>query len=529
MLADDDPQESPLSWLIVALALLIAFAPLPLGSNRPWAVALLAFGSGGLLLVSWVVLLWRGQSPLACLAPARIPLAALAAYAVLVAAQWEGGAEGSWLYSAAPHQTRHYLLRTLVYASVFANVLLIVRSPRDIRLLSIVLVASGGLQALLAIYWLAVGAQYQFMFEDIRHGTQATGTFVNRNHLAGYLCLTLAAGIGLLLGAIDTSAQEPRRWRDHLINLLRFALSPRMALRLLLLVMVIALVLTRSRMGNTAFFSALVVLGTVVAITAPALRGKALVLVASMVVIDVVVVGQWVGLDRVLQRIDRTAIAIEDRRGEETVESRLDPAWYTWPMVQARPVLGWGGGSYFVAFPPFKSPDMVLHQDFFDHAHNDYAEIAADTGLVGLLLLATVVLATLRRAWQLLTVRGQPLATKGAAYAGVMAITCLLLHSLVDFNLQIPANALTCCVLLALVWATRLQRSAAAGVRARPALPAGPGAGASPRPSLASLAGLPDDATAPSAASSQESAGPPQLVSTPAAGGTGTARPAEGS
>lgn len=495
-LTGDEPNNWPFRWLFLALALLLAFAPLPLGSNRNWAVALLALANAGLLAATWCTLLWRGHSPLAFLAPAGVPLIALGAYALLVAGQWWGGAESPLLFSAAPHQTRQYLLRTLVYASVFANVLLLARTPRRIWLLCIVLVASGGLQALLAIYWLAVGAQYQFMFEDIRHGTQAIGTFVNRNHLAGYLYLTLAAGIGLLLGSIDTRAHAPRRWRDHVVNLLKFALSPRMALRLLLLVMVIALVLTRSRMGNTAFFSALVVLGIVVAVTSPALRWKALVLVVSMVVIDVIVVGQWVGLDRVLQRIDRTAIAIEHQRGEETVESRLDPAWYTWPMVKERPVFGWGGGSYFVAFPPFKSRDMVLYKDYFDHAHNDYAEIAADTGLVGLLLLATVVLASLRRAWQLLTTRGQSTVSKGVAYAAVMAITCLLLHSVVDFNLQIPANALTITALLALVWATRREAGAVSRSPAGPRRPADAGTPVA-RPSLVSLAALDDERAAP--------------------------------
>lgn len=470
---DGDAERHPATHpaLFGALAALIVFAPLPLGSNRHWAVALLAFGAAGLLVASWVSLLVRGESPLARLAPARVPLIALALYALLVAAQWQGGADHPLFFSAAPHHTRLYLLRTLVYTSVFACVLLLATTPRRVWWLAVVLVCAGGVQALLAIYWLAVGAQYQFMFEDIRHGTQATGTFVNRNHLAGYLYLTIAAGIGLLLGAIDTRAHAPRRWRDHLVNLLKFTLSPRMALRLMLLVMVIALVLTRSRMGNTAFFSALVVLGLVVAATNPALRLKALVLVVSMVVVDVVVVGQWVGLDRVLQRIDRTAIAIEDQRGEETVESRLDPAWYTWPMVAQRPLFGWGGGSYFVAFPPFKSRDMVLYKDYFDHAHNDYAEIAADTGLVGLLLLATVVLSTLRRAWQMLSGRSQPSATKGAAYAALMAITCVMLHSLVDFNLQIPANALTITTLLALVWATRRHATAPTAARSATPLP----------------------------------------------------------
>jgi glucose dehydrogenase len=49
----------------------------------------------------------------------------------------------------------------------------------------------------------------------------------------------------------------------------------------------------------------------------------------------------------------------------------------------------------------------------------------------------------------------------GAAFAVLMTIVWALLHAAVDFNLQIPANALTVVVLLALAWVARTLPSGA--------------------------------------------------------------------
>lgn len=454
-----------LGWPFWGLAALLVWAPLPLGSNRHWAASLLALGTAAGLLAAWRRLLRTGLSPLAYLAPAALPLAGLLLYAALVAGQWWGGLAGLGsplgLGTADPFQTGHALLLALTYAGLFALTLLVVRDEATVRALSLVIVASALLQALLAIVLLSVQADYHFMHERLRHGAQAIGSFVNRNHLAACLYLGLSVGIGLVLGGMDTQGPAPRRWRDHAVNLLAFMLSARMALRVLLVVMVIALVLTRSRMGNTAFFSALVVLGAVVAATVPALRSKALVLVVSLVLVDILVIGQWVGLERVVQRLDRTALAMEDARGEETVEARLEPARHTLPMIAARPWVGHGAGTYYTSFPPYKQRAMLLHLYYFDHAHNDYAEIAADTGLIGLALLGNVVAASLWRVRKLLSLRQSP-AARGVAYGATMAITCVLLHSLVDFNLHIPANAMTITAILALLWAVPMRQPAPA-------------------------------------------------------------------
>lgn len=446
-------RQTPEFWCLAAL---IVWAPLPLGSNRAWAGSILFLGVGLLLLYAWWRLVRAKRSPLAYLVPAAVPLGCLLLFAVLLGLQRWGclhGLDAYGLGTVDPFQTAHHALLSLSYTGLFVSTLLVVRDAQDVKALSLAIVVSGLLQAMLAIILFSVQADYHVLYERLRHGTQTIGTFVNRNHLAGYLCLCLSVGIGLLLGGVGGDGPAPRRWRDHAVNLLQFVLSTRMALRVLLVVMVIALVLTRSRMGNTAFVSGLVVLGMVVALTMPALRSKALVLVVSLVIVDILVVGQWVGLDRVVQRLDRTAMVMEDARGEETVEARSEPARRTIPMVQARPWTGYGGGTYYTAFPPFKQRSMLLHLHYFDHAHNDYAEIAADTGLLGLGLMGGVVLTSLRRVRKLLSPRQLPI-SRGVAYGALMAITCLLVHSLVDFNLHIPAYAMTITAILGLLWAT---------------------------------------------------------------------------
>jgi O-antigen ligase len=446
--------------LFAALCLLLALAPWPLGSNRAWAICALVVAIALLLVLSWAQAMAAGASPLARLRPAAWPLCALGLFALLVLVQRLGGLAGErrgLVGTVDPWQTLHYLFMALSAAGLFACVLLLVRQPARRSWLALVIVGTGVLQALVAIGLLAVGAEYRFMYQDIRHQGQAIGSFVHRNHLAGYLVLCLSLGIGLLVGALREPVAGPRRPRERLAALLALVLDPRMALRLLLVVMVVALVLTRSRMGNGAFFIALAVLAGLVMVLMPQRRLKAGLLVASLVVVDLVIVGQWVGLERVLQRIDATALsaaaAATDPDSEETLQARLEPARHTLPMLAERPLTGHGGGSYYTAFAPHKSPRMLLHEAHFDHAHNDYAEIAADTGLLGLALLATVVLATLRRAWAQLRDRRTAPGARGAAWGALMASCAVLLHSAVDFNLHIPAYALTYVAILAMVWA----------------------------------------------------------------------------
>jgi len=135
-------------------------------------------------------------------------------------------------------------------------------------------------------------------------------------------------------------------------------------------------------------------------------------------------------------------------RREESLEERLFAARYALGMVKERPLLGFGGGTFHSAFPRFKGEHPL---GLYEHAHNDYVEVAADTGLPGLLLLLTLVAASLWRAVRALSDRSEP-HVRGAAAAVVMATLSMAVHSFVDFNMHVPANALTFSAILAMAW-----------------------------------------------------------------------------
>jgi len=445
-------------WVLMGLLL---WAPLPLGSNRPWAAALLAMVLW--LLLAAVAVGWLLRQPRklpTALRQAAWPVAGLLAYALLLVVQL-GAPQGAVpaLRSVDPFATQQYLMATLSYLAAFVLVLQLANSERRVRQLLGTLVAGGTLQAVLAVALYAGRDSYEFMGMSFTPGGRVSGTFANWNHLAGYMELCLSAGLALMLASMRPGSPAIT-FQQRLRAVLQFVLSSKMLVRLLLVTMVIALVMSRSRMGNIAFFTGLLITGAVCAVKSPLMRRAALWLMASLLVVDIIVVGQWVGLEKVVQRLDATAVERDTsaaglaavgqfQRKEESLQERLQAARDSLVMVQQRPWLGFGGGSYHTAFTPYKSE--FVKKFFFDHTHDDYVEVAADTGLVGLALLLAVVLISQRRAWQGIGDH-RPAYVRGTSVGVFMAICCLALHSLVDFNLQIPSNALTFTVLLALVW-----------------------------------------------------------------------------
>jgi len=282
------------------------------------------------------------------------------------------------------------------------------------------------------------------------HGDVAKGTYFNRNHFAGYLEMTLALGIGLLIA--DLRDRNATTWRQFLRNFLEWIFSPKMRLRLMLCVMVIALVSTRSRMGNTAFFASLMVAGIIgIAFSRYATRGT-VVLLVSLIAIDVFIVGSWFGVEQLAQRIENTSIVRQEVPAvgaQESVEERLDATASTMAMIKDFPLTGVGPGAWSVVFPKYRTEDVM--PGFFEYAHNDYAQMAAEFGAIGFLWLGAIVVISFLVAIMAHAKRRDPL-MRGLSFASIMGILSIMIHSSVDFNLQIPANTMYFMVLLALAW-----------------------------------------------------------------------------
>ncbi|MFB3116663.1 MAG: O-antigen ligase family protein, partial [Gammaproteobacteria bacterium] len=81
----------------------------------------------------------------------------------------------------------------------------------------------------------------------------------------------------------------------------------------------------------------------------------------------------------------------------------------------------------------------------------DYLEFASETGVIGVALLGFIVAMSIYTALVAQYRRRDPL-MRGISFAAIMSICAMLIHSTVDFNLQIPANAATFMLILSMAW-----------------------------------------------------------------------------
>jgi O-antigen ligase len=453
------------TWVFWGVLALIVWAPLPIGSNRLWAGGLLICFAIFLLLGT--ALAWRRSATLAFqrLRLFRWPLGVFASMVMLAWLQ-TAVLPASWVAAISPnaaaiqapapwmtlsldvYQSRYMAALSFAYFAVFLVVLLTVRHAGRLDKLAQVLVWSGVLQTVLGAVLFSMKAEYRIFFTDVEH-TRMIGTFVYHNSLAGYLCMCLSIGVGLMLARLSGHSAPAMTWKARMVNALKFILSDKMRLRLLLIVMVIGLVLTRSRMGNTAFFAALLIVGSVAIVLARKTAPKTIMLIASLIVIDVLVIGTWVGLEKVVERVQDTEVMIADGGKSESIEARSWAARTAIPIVMDYPLVGTGGGSFYNLFLSYRSENYGAV--FWDHAHNDFVEIATDFGLLGLGILGLLVALTL---WTVIKVmaRRKSALPWGIAFGVAMSVVALLVHSAVDFNLQIPANAMTMVIILAMGW-----------------------------------------------------------------------------
>ncbi len=428
--------------LIAAVLVLLVWLPLPLGSNRDWAVGLFVLAVGVLSGIWGIAEVYRPRGGEGGARRDRPLAAALPLFGLLLAAQaWVAV---QWLagWTADVGASFQYLMLGLAYSLLFLLVVALFHTRRRLTVLLAVLVVSGTLQAFFGAFMTLSGIEWLLAGPKTSYVGDATGTFVNRNHLAGYLELTLACGIGLLLALRDG---RPLRW----VNVLETLMGPKARLRLALVVMVIALVMTHSRGGNAGFFVGLMIAGGLFVLRNREHRLRNGLILASIVLIDVLIVSQYFGLERLKDRVMNTRLSdvvVDGEVVQRANELRDDVARQALPLVEDKPLTGHGAGSFEAVFPRLAGDDIRLH---FDHAHNDYLQFAVEYGLLGTLPLAAFVLLALWRALQALW-RRESTYRSGVGFGAAMGIVALLVHSGTDFNLQIPANAATLVVLCAI-------------------------------------------------------------------------------
>jgi O-antigen ligase len=140
----------------------------------------------------------------------------------------------------------------------------------------------------------------------------------------------------------------------------------------------------------------------------------------------------WFGGSQISDRL----ATLHDTWRSDAVSGRWAIVRDSGAMFTSKPLLGWGLGTFPVVYPQFRSFYTNL---FVNQAHNDYLQVLVEMGILG--FAATLVFLVLLYRYGL---KRQPEASGFSHYvrlAALMGCTGIVVHSLTDFNLHIPANA----------------------------------------------------------------------------------------
>jgi O-antigen ligase len=405
-------------WLIRAL---VSGAALPSRS--------MAIGLAGLLLLGAVQMWPVGKSIVSFVSPASMdvrsdqtmtPTASAAEFRLLGVDPASLNVSPS--ISVDPAATAS-AVRTGAAAIVFLLVAATVAATTGVRRLAQALLISASFQGLYGILVLASGHDMIWDRAKVYYIDAATGTFVNKNHFAGFLAMTLACGLALVLSQLRQSRGVTSGRRRVFLLLLGNDGSRLLVWSILLSIGLAGLLASLSRAGIAVGLVALA-LTLFFAGRKQGTRTRVIAIVVILVAAAIPVA--QLGSDQLVQRFSSSAFDLTKAGARTTVWGD------TLAMAIAFPVTGAGFGTFASAYPVFRSPDVRL---YYAHAHNDLLQVWAEGGLIGLVLAAMIVVPLIRLIVACLTLRKGTLAAGFAA--GLLAV---LLHALVDFNFHIPAN-----------------------------------------------------------------------------------------
>jgi O-antigen ligase len=413
---------------IIAIGLLavVVFTTLAFGTVEPWSIALFQ------LIVTALFLLWAVKAVIDKRLKVNIPatalplifFVALGLIECISFAASDGSRAGLSMDVDSTRSTVMMLIFLLASFIIAANFF---ASRERLSTLASFLVIFGVALALFSLIQSFAGEGRIYGFRPTKNN-QGFGPFINRNHFAGYMEMLIPVPIALIVAR----AVHKQSWIFY-----GFAAA----------IMGLALVASLSRGGMVSLIAGLIFTAVVGSRLRRNIERKrfeqhragsmlkrigAVGAIAAAIFVGVI----WIGAENVIRR---TAETIEQARGTNEVYSSRRWIWNdTWKMVKDYPILGVGIGAYETVFPTYASGgESYIRVDF---AHNDYLQVLADAGIVGGLLAVWFIYLVFRAVMRGIKA-ADPL--KGAmALAAGAGVFSILVHSLFDFNLQIPSNSL---------------------------------------------------------------------------------------
>src|SRR5574337_144557 len=447
-------------FLLWTLTLLLLFTPLAFGTVEVWSIAvaeLLMLSMG----VVWLAQMIRNgriqfdQTPftipilsfLALMLFQMVPLPlntiallSPAAYSVYSAAASALDLQFEWrTISLNPIATCEEFLRVLTYAMLFWVVLTCFRTRERVERVIVTIIGIGFFLAVFAIIQKYSSNGRIYWIRETAQGGEPFGPYVNRNHFAGYMEIALPLTIGYILAqsAVHTHRLGIRRrlllWTSH-------QTSKSILLLFAAIFMGAALLLTGSRGGLVSFAGSMVFF-VIMAIMKQTAHSRAVRLALACCGLTLVA-AIWIGGNSAFLSLERLEKTLQEPSTDERALLWRD----TLRMANDYLRLGSGFNTFEEVFPAYKTSTTQM---IFQYAHNDYLQLLAEGGIVAFSLIGWFIVAWYRKVIARWLTRHDPFAVY-LALAGMTAVFAMLIHSLSDFNLHIPANAVATVTVLSI-------------------------------------------------------------------------------
>lgn len=392
-----------MSVLRIGLCLLIAGSVLALGGVEVWAISPIEIGAAA-LFVLWALLLALKSGGRIYWSPLNWPLLGLLAIGLFQIA---------FHMTAYTFLTRTQLLRLAAYFLIFFLTTQAFRTRDELSQLAWFLIVLCFAVSLFGIIQHFTSSREIYWSEALKTEGDPFGPYVNRNHFAGFVELTLPLGLAMIA------------FRGVHRDVLPLT-------ALLTIVPVSALVLSGSRGGIIGFAYEIGILALLLWSRSAGLWKSPRMIAIGVVALLAVATVAWVGANTAIQRFSAM------KSPEVTLGRRISMARGAAHIFLDHPVIGCGIGTLVDVYPRYET---AYDGKVVDHVHNDYMETLAETGILGGLCGAIFLWLLYREARK--SFEAEQGHFSRALHAGAMAaVSGMLLHSLVDFNLQIPANAM---------------------------------------------------------------------------------------
>ena len=343
--------------------------------------------------------------------------------------------------SISPFHTFQEGMEVFTYVILGFLVIKTITEREQIKRIVTVLLAMGFFEAFYGLFELYRDNPRILFYKKEINLHAVTGTFVNQNHLTGYLEMIIPLVIGLIIAKMDIILRTRARLKDKMAVIGEKGFALNFVLGGFVIFMTVGLVLTRSR---SAVFSIVVMFLVFSYLSVFYFRGggtsqSGLRKFIQIFFVFIIIFAAYAGIDATLERFSKEGLPGGQR----------PQYWaHTFEMAKDYPVFGTGLGTFALVYPAYE--DIGLY-GFLRHAHNDYLEYFSELGVIGFAFLAGGVFLMVLLSFARWRKKRDPW-VKGVSMGCFVSLAVIAVHSITDFNLHIPANMVLFAMIVALCW-----------------------------------------------------------------------------